>query len=46
MLIAHRLNIDAVHNSTSNDIQILQNIQPSCHDPRNVNKQTKNELNK
>lgn len=25
--------MDAVHNSTSNDIQILQNTQPSCHDP-------------
>lgn len=33
MLIAHKLKIDAVHSSTSNDIQILQNIQPSCHDP-------------
>lgn len=33
MLIAHKLNMDAVHNSTSNDIQILQNTQPSCHDP-------------
>lgn len=33
MLIAHKLNIDAVHNSTSNDIQILQNTQPNCHDP-------------
>lgn len=37
MLIAHKLNIDAVHNSTSNDIQILQNTQPNCHDPENTN---------
>lgn len=39
MLIAHKLNMDAVHNRTSNDIQILQNNQPSCHDPTQKYKQ-------
>lgn len=41
MLIAHKLKIDAVHNSTSNDIQILQNTQPSCHDPAGREKKRK-----
>lgn len=42
MLIAHKLKIDAVHRSTSNEIQISHSIQPNCHEPeitmkRNVN---------
>lgn len=33
MLIAHKLKIDAVQSRTSSDTQILQMIQPNCHDP-------------
>lgn len=31
--MAHKLRMDAVQSNTSNDIHILQNIQPSCHEP-------------
>lgn len=27
--------MDAVHNNTSNDIQISQSIHPNCHEPEN-----------
>lgn len=37
MLMAHKLRIDAVQSKTSNDIQISQNIQPSCQEPENDN---------
>ncbi len=35
ILIAHKLRMDAVHNNTSNDIQISQSIHPNCHEPEN-----------
>lgn len=37
MLMAHKLRMDAVQSRTSNDIQISQNIQPSCQEPANDN---------
>lgn len=36
ILIAHRLNIDAVQRSTSKEIQISHKIHPSCHDPMKI----------
>ena len=33
MLMAHKLKIDAVHSSTSSDIQISHKIHPNCHEP-------------
>lgn len=32
-LMAHRLRIDAVHSSTSKEIQMSQSTQPSCQEP-------------
>lgn len=31
--MAHRLRIDAVHSSTSKEIQMSQSTQPSCQEP-------------
>lgn len=32
-LMAHKLNIDAVHKRMSNDIHMSHKIQPTCHEP-------------
>lgn len=39
--MAHKLNIEAVHKRTSNEIQISQSTQPSCQEPKIIKKTEK-----
>lgn len=39
MLMAHKLRIDAVHRSTSNEIQISHKIHPNCQEPKDTKEQ-------